>query len=186
MQPVPSGASTRSAGTERDNPRRRAAAKARRVCRRDVVNAVSLQRFLHLLIRITAPAEQGLRETDERWPMMVTTAGVRIVLWPNSATIEAPEADAPSPSPSSSSSRGLADWRSRNRVSLAVTSYQSGRLILVGVNGENCVSMHHELLGRAMGLWADPQRLFVATQFQMWRGFQKILPPARGSSMPDR
>ena len=103
----------------------------------------------------------------------------------NSATIEAPEGDAPSPSPSSSSSRGLADWLLRNRVSLAVTSYQSGRLIPVGVNGENRVSMHHELLGRAMGLWADPQRLFVATQFQMWR-FENILPPARGSSMPDR
>ena len=53
-------------------------------------------------------------------------------------------------------------------MSLAFTSYQTGRLYLVDDNKRG--SFHERFLARAMGLWADPQRLVVSTLFQLWRG----------------
>jgi uncharacterized protein (TIGR03032 family) len=84
-------------------------------------------------------------------------------------------------------SRGLIDWLLRNRVSLAFTSYQTGRLYLVGVDGERRVSLHERHLVRAMGLWADPQRLVVSTLCQVWR-FENVLPAgdAHAGQRPDR
>jgi uncharacterized protein (TIGR03032 family) len=73
-------------------------------------------------------------------------------------------------------SRGLADWLLRHNVSLAFTSYQSGRLYLVGVDAIGAVSFHERFLARAMGLWTDSQRLLVSTIFQLWR-FENVLRP---------
>lgn len=74
-------------------------------------------------------------------------------------------------------SRGMADWLLRHDVSLAFTSYQSGRLYLVGVDEKGAVSFHERFLARAMGLWTDTQRLLVSTIFQLWR-FENVVPPA--------
>jgi uncharacterized protein (TIGR03032 family) len=84
-----------------------------------------------------------------------------------------------------SCTRGLADWLSRNNVSLAFTSYQTGRLYLVGVDAQKRVSFHERHLARAMGLWADPQRLVISTLFQVWR-FENILGPNQPPDAPDR
>jgi uncharacterized protein (TIGR03032 family) len=81
-----------------------------------------------------------------------------------------------------SCSRGLADWLGANQVSLAFTSYQTGRLYLVGVDSQRGLAVHEVGTGRAMGLWADPQRLVLATAFQVWR-FENIL--AAGQTMGD-
>ena len=79
----------------------------------------------------------------------------------------------------------MADWLLRHNVSLAFTSYQSGRLYLVGVDEHRRVSFHERFLARAMGLWADPQRLVVATLFQVWR-FENVLGPGYNSPGADR
>ncbi len=73
-----------------------------------------------------------------------------------------------------SCSRGLAGWLTRNQLSLAFTSYQSGRLYLIGVDAHGQMSFHERFLARAMGLYADPQRLLIATLFQIWR-FENII-----------
>ncbi len=73
-----------------------------------------------------------------------------------------------------SCSRNFPDWLRRHDVSLAFTSYQTGRLYLVGVNGQGQTAFHERFLARAMGLWADPQRLVVSTLFQVWR-FENVL-----------
>ena len=83
-----------------------------------------------------------------------------------------------------SASRGLAEWLALNKLSLAFTSYQSGRLYLVGVDADGRVSFHERQLARAMGLWADPQRLVVSTLFQVWR-FENVVGTAE-SGRPDR
>jgi hypothetical protein len=88
----------------------------------------------------------------------------------------------PAPAPTAqpveiSCTRGFADWLLRNNVSLAFTSYQTGRLYLVGVNAGGQVAFHERFLARAMGLWADQQRLVVSTLFQLWR-FENVLSPA--------
>ncbi len=112
------------------------------------------------------------------------------------AEAETPSPPAPAPPPQGaapeqpqpvniSCTRGLADWLVRNNVSLAFTSYQTGRLYLVGVDNQRRVSFHERHLARAMGLWADPQRLVVSTLFQVWR-FENILSPNQPAGSPDR
>ena len=82
-------------------------------------------------------------------------------------------------------SRGLADWLLRHNVSLAFTSYQSGRLYLVGVDQHGGVAFYERFLARAMGLWTDTQRLLVSTIFQMWR-FENVLAPGMAVDGHDR
>jgi uncharacterized protein (TIGR03032 family) len=75
-----------------------------------------------------------------------------------------------------SCSRGFASWLRANDVSLGFTSYQSGRLYLVGQNGAGGVSFHERHFQRAMGLWASPQRLLLSSIYQIWR-FENVLGP---------
>jgi uncharacterized protein (TIGR03032 family) len=112
---------------------------------------------------------------------------------PSGAVAEAPPAPASAPPVPAdvsaqpvaiSCTRGFADWLIRNNVSLAFTSYQTGRLYLVGVDDQRSVSFHERYLARAMGLWADPQRLMVSTLFQVWR-FENVLGECSGPG-PDR
>ena len=110
---------------------------------------------------------------------------------------QAPDVAASQPDPPSSQpppgekpvkiscTRGLADWLLRNRVSLAFTSYQTGRLYLVGLDDQHRVSFHERFLARAMGLWADPQRILVSTIFQVWR-FENVLAGPYSGTGPDR
>jgi uncharacterized protein (TIGR03032 family) len=101
---------------------------------------------------------------------------------------EAPTGPSPNPAQQPVNiccTRGFADWLLRNSVSLAFTSYQTGRLYLVGVNDKGQVAFHERYLARAMGLWADPQRLVVSTIFQVWR-FENVLPPDHQGPGPDR
>jgi uncharacterized protein (TIGR03032 family) len=102
----------------------------------------------------------------------------------------APDVQAPTPERQLqpvqiSCSRGFSGWLQRNNVSLAFTSYQTGRLYLVGVNAQGQTAFHERFLARAMGLWADPQRLVVSTLFQVWR-FENVLVGQQAPGAPDR
>jgi uncharacterized protein (TIGR03032 family) len=66
-------------------------------------------------------------------------------------------------------SRGLADWLVMNNVSLAFTSYQTGQLFLVGVMPDRRISIHQRNFVRAMGVIAQPQRVYVAGLEAVWR-----------------
>jgi len=61
-------------------------------------------------------------------------------------------------------SRGFGAWLSRNRCSLAFTSYQTGQLFLVGLLPGGQVSFHQQNYVRAMGIHATPQRLYVGSR----------------------
>ena len=66
-------------------------------------------------------------------------------------------------------SRGLGRWLSSNRLSFAFTSYQTGQLFLVGAHADGTVSINQQYFQRAMGLAWRPGRLYLASQFQLWR-----------------
>jgi len=68
-----------------------------------------------------------------------------------------------------SCSRGLHSFMERNRLSFGFTSYQSGRLYLVGRLPRGKVSFHERHFVHAMGVAATPQRLYLAGQHQIWR-----------------
>jgi uncharacterized protein (TIGR03032 family) len=84
-----------------------------------------------------------------------------------------------------SCSRGLSQWLQSNRTSLALSSYQTGRLYLVGVRPDGRVNFHEVGVGRAMGLWASPQRLLLATEFMLWR-FENVLAPDQRAGAADK
>jgi uncharacterized protein (TIGR03032 family) len=75
-----------------------------------------------------------------------------------------------------SASRGLARWLASNGLSFAFTSYQTGQLFLVGSNADGSVSVNQQYFQRAMGLAWRPGRLYLASQFQLWR-LENILRP---------
>lgn len=73
-------------------------------------------------------------------------------------------------------SRGFAAWLTKHRTSLAFSSYQSSRLFLVGTMPDGTVSVHQEPFSRAMGLWWEPDRLYLASLAQIWR-LENMLAP---------
>ncbi|OYX86505.1 MAG: TIGR03032 family protein [Rhizobiales bacterium 17-65-6] len=73
-------------------------------------------------------------------------------------------------------SRGFGAWLAQHRVSLAFSSYQSGQLFLIGRLPSGAVSFHQRDFERAMGLWWEPGRLFLASMVQIWR-LENVLGP---------
>jgi uncharacterized protein (TIGR03032 family) len=73
-------------------------------------------------------------------------------------------------------SRGLAAWLAEHRTSFAFSSYQSGRLLLVGRMANGNVSVHQQGFTRAMGLCWSGGRLYLASRVQLWE-LENILAP---------
>ena len=121
-------------------------------------------------------------EAGQQAPADAASAGMS-ALQPPSST---PQAAPPQQPVKINCTRGLASWLLRNNVSIAFSSYQSGRLYLVGVDEQQQVSFHERYFARAMGLWADPQRILLATLFQLWRLENVLGPDQRTSEGADR
>jgi uncharacterized protein (TIGR03032 family) len=66
-------------------------------------------------------------------------------------------------------SRGLRDWLIANKTSFAFSSYQSGRLVLVGAMANGTVSIHQQRYDRVMGLCWTPNRLYLASRQHIFR-----------------
>lgn len=81
---------------------------------------------------------------------------------------------APPKTPNKSCSRGLYDWLNSNHVSLAISSYQSGRVYLVGTNKKGQVAFFERVFERAMGIVGDAHRIYLGTLYQLWR-FENVL-----------
>ncbi|MGE4366091.1 TIGR03032 family protein [Thermomonas sp.] len=75
-----------------------------------------------------------------------------------------------------SCSRSLAGWLGQNRLSLAITSYQTGRIYLVGSDQQGRVSFFERIFERAMGVVGNAQRIYLGGLYQLWR-FENILRP---------
>jgi len=94
------------------------------------------------------------------------------------AAAPAPAENAPAPKPpepvKKSCSAGLTAWMRRQQLSIAFTSYQSGRLYLLGSDPKGRLSFHERIYQRAMGVVGNGQRLFMGGLYQIWR-FENIL-----------
>ena len=88
-----------------------------------------------------------------------------------SATPEAGSA-ADTPKLEFSASRGFETWLAGAGVSLAFTTYQAGKLFLLGVQPSGRLSVFERTFERCMGLHADRDTLWMSSIFQMWR-FEK-------------
>src|SRR5262249_38427935 len=70
----------------------------------------------------------------------------------------------------------LPAWLGEHRVSLAFTTYKTGKLFLLGRGPEGRLAVVERSFNRAMGLWADAQSLWLGTRFQIWR-IENLLRP---------
>lgn len=84
-----------------------------------------------------------------------------------------------------SASRGFVDWLKSQQVSLAVSTYQTGKLFLFGRNPNGQFSVFERTFERAMGLAGDSQTIYMAALFQIWR-LENVLQPNEATDGYDR
>ena len=74
-------------------------------------------------------------------------------------------------------SRYLLDWLDEQRISLAFSTYQTGKLFLVGRKPDRRLGVFERTFAHCMGLWAsaDARTLWMNSRYQLWR-FDNMLP----------
>lgn len=72
-------------------------------------------------------------------------------------------------------SRHFLDWMGTEQLSLALTTYQSSRLLLIGAHAGR-ISGFERLFDRAMGLYASTDRLYLSSKYQIWQ-LDNVLEP---------
>lgn len=66
-------------------------------------------------------------------------------------------------------SRLFTAWLSQSRASLAFTTYQAGKLFLIGLQPDGRLAVSERNFERCMGLALDRDTLWLATLYQIWR-----------------
>ena len=74
-------------------------------------------------------------------------------------------------------SRQFPEWLAEQRVSLAFTTYQSGKLFLIGLKPDRRLSVFERTFNRCMGLAGHGQTLWMSSLYQLWR-FENALAPS--------
>jgi uncharacterized protein (TIGR03032 family) len=93
-----------------------------------------------------------------------------------------PPTETPAAAFSMTTSRQFPAWLAETGTSLAVTTYQSGKVILVGSNAATGrVSIFERTLSRPMGMAFDGNRLAIATQIQI----TSFVDPSKGQKTAD-
>lgn len=82
-------------------------------------------------------------------------------------------------------SRQLPNWLAEQGVSLAFTTYQTGKLFLVGLQAGDRLSIFERTFNRAMGLYATSSSLYLSSLYQLWR-FENALEPGQTYQGYDR
>lgn len=72
-------------------------------------------------------------------------------------------------------SRQLTSWMAESFLSIAFTTYQTGKLFLLGLQPDGRLSVFERTFNRCMGLCADGNRLYMSSLYQLWR-FENSLP----------
>jgi uncharacterized protein (TIGR03032 family) len=83
------------------------------------------------------------------------------------------------------SSRQFPEWMAEQRLSLAFTTYQAGKLFLIGLNSNGRLSVFERTFNRCMGLAGDGQTLWMSTLYQLWR-LENALAPGQTAEGYDR
>lgn len=68
-------------------------------------------------------------------------------------------------------SRHVTAWLAEVDVSLAFTTYQTGKLFLIGRKSDQTFAVFERTFSQCMGLWAssDAQTLWMSSKYQLWR-----------------
>ncbi|MDA1252079.1 MAG: DUF4915 domain-containing protein, partial [Planctomycetota bacterium] len=71
------------------------------------------------------------------------------------------------------------------QVSLAFTTYQAGKLFLLGLQPDGRLSVFERTFARCLGLWSDGQTMWMSSLYQLWR-FENALEPGQDADGHDR
>ena len=71
-------------------------------------------------------------------------------------------------------SRQFTAWLAEQKFSLAFTTYQAGKLFLIGRQPNGRLSIFERSFERCMGLWAKESSLYISSLYQIWR-FENVL-----------
>lgn len=84
-----------------------------------------------------------------------------------------------------SGSRLLTSWLLEEGVSLAFTTYQAGKLFLIGMKDDSALSVFERTFNRCMGMAATPSGFYMSSLYQLWR-FENALPAGQLHNGYDR
>ncbi|MEG4345002.1 TIGR03032 family protein [Microcoleus sp. A003_D6] len=66
--------------------------------------------------------------------------------------------------------RDFPTWLTQQQISLACTTYQTSRLMLIGAAPEtNRISAFWRIFDRAMGLYCTGDRIYLSSKYQLWQ-----------------
>lgn len=82
-------------------------------------------------------------------------------------------------------SRQFNNWLAEQRASVAFTTYQSGKLFLIGLQPDGRLSVFERTFNRCMGMWSDGNTLFMSSLYQLWR-FENLFEAGQGHDGYDR
>jgi protein O-GlcNAc transferase len=79
-------------------------------------------------------------------------------------------------------SKGLGTWLYDKKICLLITSYQSGRLLVIGATENGQVVLQQHQFDRAMGISIYPGGFVLGTLHQIWR-FSKMNPVGKAAKL---
>lgn len=81
-----------------------------------------------------------------------------------------------------STSRQMLSWMAEQKLSIAFTTYQIGKLFFLGLKGNGELSVFERTFNRCMGLTATHNGLWMSSLYQVWR-FENLF--TRGETQDD-
>jgi uncharacterized protein (TIGR03032 family) len=82
-------------------------------------------------------------------------------------------------------SRQMLSWLSEQKLSVALTTYQVGKLYFIGLKPDNGLSVFERSFNRCMGLCTTPNGLYMSSLYQVWR-FENVLEAGQQQDGYDR
>lgn len=83
------------------------------------------------------------------------------------------------------SSRQFTHWMLEQQLSLAFTTYQAGKLFLLGLQPNGRLSVFERTFNRCLGLWSNGQTLWMSSLYQLWL-FENVLERGQTAGGYDR
>jgi uncharacterized protein (TIGR03032 family) len=84
-----------------------------------------------------------------------------------------------------STSRQFLAWMAEQKLSLALTTYQIGKLFLLGLKPDDTLSVFERTFNRCMGLCTTANGLYMSSLYQVWR-FENVTQPGQQHDGFDR
>jgi len=84
-----------------------------------------------------------------------------------------------------STSRQFLSWLAEQKISLALTTYQIGKLFFLGLKPDDTLSVFERTFNRCMGLTAAGNGLYMSSLYQIWR-FENVMEPGQQHDGFDR